>query len=238
MQARKHMALALTFRRCRRRHAVGIAAALLLVYFIGPDFCPPASAQGAADNSFFHSVETKSSNLGPFKKWTGAMERFTEEKAKEEKRTDCDSQKFNTCNYQLWQKFLDSVRNKPKDVQIEEVNNWANQRNYVTDPRNWGEEDYWETPGEFIARFGDCEDYAIIKYLSLRNLGFTDDELRVVAVKDLNLKVGHAILVVFFGGKVLLLDNQIKKVVDTNIVRHYEPVFSINRSFWWRHRQV
>lgn len=232
------MAPAAAFDGRYRMPAAGIAAALLAIGLFGPAYFHQAKAQGAADSSFFRSVETKSSNLGPFKKWTGAMERFTEEKAKEEKRTDCDTQKFNTCHYQTWQKFLESVRGKPKDVQIEEVNNWANQRNYITDPRNWGEEDYWETPGEFIARFGDCEDYAIIKYLSLRNLGFTDEELRVVAVKDLNLKVGHAILVVFFGGKVLLLDNQIKKVVDTSIVRHYEPVFSINRSFWWRHRQT
>ena len=132
---------------------------------------------------------------------------------------------------------IQPLRGKPKDVQIEEVNNFANQRTYITDPRNWGEDDYWATPGEFIAKFGDCEDYAIIKYLSLRNLGFTDDELRLVAVKDLNLKVGHAVLVVFFKGKVLLLDNQIKKVVDTSIVHHYEPVFSINQTYWWRHRQ-
>lgn len=215
--------------------ALGIAG-ILAVCILHISDLSPAHAQGAGNEGIFRSIETKSSNLGPFKKWTGAMERFTEEKAKEEKRQDCDTQKFNTCHYHLWKKFLDSLRGKPKDVLIEDVNNWANQRNYITDPKNWGEEDYWETPGEFIARFGDCEDYAIIKYLSLRDLGFTDDELRVVAVKDLNLKVGHAILVVYHGGKALLLDNQIKKVVDTAIVRHYEPVFSINRSFWWRHR--
>lgn len=196
-----------------------------------------AGPRAFAEDSFFRSIETRSSNLAPFKKWTGAIERFSEEKAKEEKRTDCESAKFNTCHYRSWQKFLDGIRTKSKTDQIEDVNNWANQRNYITDPRNWGEDDYWATPGEFIARFGDCEDYAIIKYLSLRNLGFTDNELRVVAVKDLNLKVGHAVIVVFSQGKVLLLDNQIKKVVDTTVVRHYEPVFSINQSFWWRHRQ-
>lgn len=63
-----------------------------------------------------------------------------------------------------------------------------------------------------------------------------------MAVKDLNLKVGHAVMVVFWkdpkSGKkrTLLLDNQIKKVVDARKVRHYKPVFSINSKFWWRHR--
>jgi predicted transglutaminase-like cysteine proteinase len=211
------------------------AGALLLFSTFCPAFPLPADAQGSG-NSFFNSVETRSSNLSPFKKWTGAMERFSEEKAKENKRTDCGSQKFNTCHYHEWQKFLDGLRGKPKDVQIEAVNSYANARPYISDPVNWHEDDYWETPGEFIARFGDCEDYAIIKYLSLKNLGFTDDELRLVAVKDLNLRVGHAVLVVFFKGKMLLLDNQIKKVVETSIVHHYEPVFSINQTYWWRHR--
>lgn len=230
-------ALAMSMGRGIIPRAFRMVAGIVVLGLLCPGFRLPASAQAAAGDSFFRSVETRSSNLGPFKKWTGAMERFSEEKAKEEKRTDCESQKFNTCHYQVWRKYLDGLRDKPKDVQIEEVNNWANQRNYITDPRNWGEDDYWATPGEFIARFGDCEDYAIIKYLSLKSLGFTDDELRVVAVKDLNLKVGHAVLVVFSKGKVLLLDNQIKKVVDTSIVRHYEPVFSINQTHWWRHRQ-
>ncbi|MEE9317347.1 MAG: transglutaminase-like cysteine peptidase, partial [Rhodospirillales bacterium] len=113
---------------------------------------------------------------------------------------------------------------------------------YISDRTNWGRKDYWATPAEFMANFGDCEDYAIIKYLSLRNLGFREEELRVVAVKDLNLKVGHAVLVVVWKDpktgkkRSLLLDNQIKKVVDSRAVRHYKPVFSINKDYWWRHR--
>ena len=92
-----------------------------------------------------------------------------------------------------------------------------------------------------MTNFGDCEDYAIVKYLSLKRLGFEDDDLRVVAVKDLNLKVGHAILVVFWvdtrnGQKrALVLDNQVEKVVDARAIRHYEPVFSISGQHWWRH---
>jgi len=54
--------------------------------------------------------------------------------------------------------------------------------------------------------------------------------------KDLNLKIGHAVLVVFEGGKTYLLDNQIKSVVETKTVRHYKPVYSINDKAWWRHR--
>ena len=116
-----------------------------------------------------------------------------------------------------------------------------NKAKYITDKNNWGRKDYWATPGEFMANFGDCEDYAIIKFLSLKLLGFKDEDLRVVAVKDLNLKIGHAVLIVYWkdqkSGKTrrLLLDNQIKKVVDARAVGHYQSVFSINSKNWWRH---
>ena len=87
-----------------------------------------------------------------------------------------------------------------------------------------------------MAKFGDCEDYSIAKFMSLRQLGFSNAELRVVAVKDLNLKIGHAVLAVYLDGKALILDNQIRKVVEAKTIRHYVPVFSINEKFWWRHK--
>jgi predicted transglutaminase-like cysteine proteinase len=111
-----------------------------------------------------------------------------------------------------------------------------NRRHYVSDSRNWGVKDYWATPGEFMARSGDCEDFAIAKYLSLRQLGWSEDTLRVAVVRDLSLNVNHAVLIVYFDGRTWLLDNQIRRVVETETVRHYRPVFSINEKYWWRHR--
>lgn len=57
----------------------------------------------------------------------------------------------------------------------------------------------------------------------------------MVAVKDLNLKVGHAILVAMLNGKIYVLDNQIPQVIEAVKIRHYDPVFSINQHYWWRH---
>lgn len=112
-----------------------------------------------------------------------------------------------------------------------------NQAKYISGSTNWGQSDYWATPGEFMSRFGDCEDYAIVKYLSLRLLGFEEHELRVVAVKDLNLKVGHAILMVILRDsknrqRYFVLDNQIKEVVEAYKIRHYQQGFSINQQHW------
>ncbi len=59
--------------------------------------------------------------------------------------------------------------------QIQAVNQFLNQWQYKTDEQNYGQRDYWAAPLEFLRRSGDCEDYAIVKYVSLRQLGFAAD---------------------------------------------------------------
>ena len=195
----------------------------------------PVDASASAQPSFFNSTEVRSDNLKPFKKWLSAIDKFNKETA-EAKTSKCTAKEMNACHYEAWTKFLLGIVKKPPLEQVKDVNDFMNRAKYITDPVNWGEKDYWESPGEFMAKFGDCEDYAIAKYMSLKRLGFKDDQLRVVAVQDLNLKVGHAILLVFLDGKTWLLDNQIKQLVEAKTVHHYQPVFSINEHFWWRHR--
>jgi predicted transglutaminase-like cysteine proteinase len=220
------------------------ALAVVLAASIGVLVSAPAGAnvKMKVHPSFFNSVEVRSSNLKPFKKWRAALKRYSLERKKNQKIRSCSSKRLNICDYGQWGKFLKTLQGKDKLTQIRAVNYRMNKARYITDKNNWGRKDYWATPGEFMANFGDCEDYAIIKFLSLKLLGFKEEELRVVAVKDMNLKIGHAVLIVFWkdpkSGRTrsLLLDNQIKKVVDARTVRHYQPVFSINSKNWWRHR--
>ena len=225
-----------------RRQAIkgGLAAALALP-FSNVTLNDAWAAKAKPKPSFFNTVEVRSKNLKPFKKWRAALARYSKE-AKAKAKVKCaPGGKLDICSYDDWLKFLATFKNKAPLVQLNEVNTRINLASYVNDHANWGQKDYWATPGEFMARFGDCEDYAILKYLSLRRLGWKEKQLRVVAVKDLNLKVGHAVLVVFFKhpktGQILplLLDNQIKKIVPANKVRHYQPVFSLNKFFWWKH---
>lgn len=209
-----------------------IGPALLAASLLGP---PAADAGEVAHPSFFNSVEIRSANLRPFRKWRSALAKYSEEQVSKEVR-ECVSGFFTICHYEELGDFLDERRGDDRWDQLVAVNRYMNSRRYITDPRNWGVKDYWASLGEFMEKFGDCEDYAIAKYLALKRLGWTDDELRVTAVKDLNLKVGHAVLIVSHQGKTWVLDNQIRRVVDTESVRHYQPVFSINELFWWRHR--
>lgn len=206
---------------------------LMLALVAGPGGARAVDAVPAP--SFFNTTETRSTDLKAFEKWNGMLARFTKEAADAQKGT-CDAKKFNKCHHDEWTAFLRGLIGKDRKAQVDEVNRFMNKAKYTDDDVNWGTKDFWATPGEFFNKFGDCEDYAIAKFVSLLKLGFKPDQLRIVAVRDLNLKVGHAVLVVFLEGKTYLLDNQIQQVVETKSVRHYQPVFSINTEAWWRHR--
>ncbi len=196
-----------------------------------------ASTVGPASQlqpSYFGTREAKSSDLSAFKQWAGAMERYSKERA-EKLEGSCEEKRLNACNYSKLMQFLNGLKGKDRHAQMVEVNTLINKAKYMTDDSNWGQKDYWNSPGEFMAKFGDCEDFAIAKFVTLLTIGFPPDSLRVVAVKDLNLKVGHAILMVLLDGKAYVLDNQIPQVIEATKVRHYDPVFSINQKSWWRH---
>ena len=208
-----------------------VASALFAVALIISSASP---VMAAAQPSFFNSNEEANTDFSPFKKWTSALEKYSKEQAAK-KNGPCDGKELNSCTYGKWMSFLAGIKDKDPATKIREINNYMNRAPYITDDQNWGTNDYWSSPGEFMSKFGDCEDYAIAKYMSLRILGFKEEDMRVVAVKDMNLKVGHAVLVIFLGGKSYIMDNQIKDVVSTTKVLHYVPVFSINAKAWWKH---
>ena len=176
----------------------------------------------------FGSIELFSKKVTRFPKWTGMVDRFQDGKKL------CES---STCTTKGWKEFIADLQGKDLQTQMKEVNRAMNAKRYTIDMKNWGQEDYWETPYEFLKKNGDCEDYAISKYMALKALGVPVEDMRVVALQDLNLGVGHAVLVVYVGDDPMMLDNQISSVVPANSIRHYQPVFSINEMGWWLHRR-
>ena len=223
------------FRETHRRFWLGAIVVLTLAFVAAGPVFAAKNKRAKAVPSFFNSKETRSGNLKPFKKWKAALARHSKEEVAT-KPGSCDAEKFNKCHFDKWMAFLDRVRGKGKLAQLKAVNKHMNKAKYILDKQNWGKKDFWATPGEFFTREGDCEDYAITKFMSLKHLGWDTGVMRVVAVKDMNLKVGHAILAVFLDGKTYILDNQVKIVVEARKIRHYRPVFSINEKYWWRHR--
>ena len=79
------------------------------------------------------------------------------------------------------------------------------------------------------------EDYAIAKYYALLELGFKQDQLRIVAVKDMIRNIGHAILAVYLPDNIYILDNQTVMVLPHDRYKHYIPQYSVNEQFRWMH---
>ena len=119
--------------------------------------------------NLFGTTEIQSSRLSLFPKWRGALSRYFDERRLAD--APCESTLFNRCHLREWNAFLASLRGYDAMTQIGAVNDYMNTRRYIIDPRNYGVPDYWATPLQFLTRNGDCEDYAIAKYLSLRTLG-------------------------------------------------------------------
>ncbi len=195
----------------------------------------PIQAAELASARLWGSGEVRFSDLRPFGKWTRALDRLARER-QAAAADRCDGESGLGCTYQRWERFLDSLRSADRREQLAAVNRYVNARPYVADEANWQQSDYWATPGEFFTRAGDCEDYAIAKYISLRQLGWRDQDLRIVAVTDLRKQQGHAVVVAVAGGQAWVLDNQLAEPTAVDAIRHYRPVFSINTSAWWLHR--
>jgi predicted transglutaminase-like cysteine proteinase len=184
--------------------------------------------------ALFGAHEVRSDDLGLFTKWTAALDRALDERRLVD--APCTETVFNRCHLADWRRVLDSISGVDRMAQLTAVNHYMNRKRYVLDPRNYGVSDYWAAPGQFLRRDGDCEDYAIAKFMSLKALGFTNDDMRIVVLKDLNLGIAHAILVVYLDGRAMVLDNQIDNVVSADTVHHYRPIYSINERSWWLHR--
>lgn len=140
------------------------------------------------------------------------------------------------CPIDEWTDLLTSLKGKKSAEQMEAINRHMNHAPYITDIVNWGVQDYWATLRQFFQKDGDCEDYAIAKYFSLKNLGFDPNDMRIAVVQDTNLDVAHAVLVVYVDNKTWILDNQIPQVVGEKTILHYKPLYSINEGAWWLHR--
>jgi len=135
-----------------------------------------------------------------------------------------------------WYNLIQHLRYKSKKTQMVAVNNFFNMLYYTTDRRIWGLNDYWATPLEFLgANAGDCEDYTIAKYDTLRQLGFKDNSLRLIYVKAIRLNVFHMVLAYYptESSTPLLLDNLNRYITTADKRKDLYPIYSFNATKLW-----
>lgn len=209
-------------------HSAILVAGLLLSVMLPPD---SARAQAVAPEVFgFTPMPIPAQpDLKPYTKWIDMVRRMKENPDWENE--DC-TQVFNSCPQREWRKVLTKAKGDSEKDQLDDVNRFLNQFDYVPDTVNWGGIDYWETPKEFFAKGGECKDYSISKYFTLRILGWPSDKLWIIVLQDLNLNVTHAVLAAKLDDRTLILDNQVPDLVDQSRIRHYRPIFGLGESGW------
>lgn len=116
-------------------------------------------------------------------------------------------------------------------AQLQRVNDFFNLLPYETDPVTWDKDDYWASRKEFLGvGQGDCEDYAIAKYFTLRQLGFTNDQLFLTYVKASQTRMPHIVLTYYAHPEAtpLVLDSINPNVLPATRRRDLKPIFNFN----------
>lgn len=141
----------------------------------------------------------------------------------------------------LWDKMIESSKDKKILQKLKNVNEFFNKIRYSTDEKHWRKKDYWATPFEFMGTgAGDCEDYAIAKYFSLRKLGVPDEKLRITYVtyqkKRTKYEQAHMVLTYYHkvGSTPIVLDNINKKLQLASKRDDLKPVYSFNANGLWQ----
>jgi predicted transglutaminase-like cysteine proteinase len=176
------------------------------------------SKKAAVQTGLFGSREIKNTRLKAFRKWNGLLQRHQKDlkkikyqepgvkglyrqsgslKMNGSGKMICGNNKRILCAKDKWTALLAGLKKSDKREQLQKINRYLNQVDYITDIENWGLNDYWATLKQFFSKDGDCEDYAIAKYFSLKKLGFKTGDMRIAVVQDMNLNVPHAVLIVY-----------------------------------------
>jgi len=99
----------------------------------------------------------------------------------------------------------------------------------TSDLVQWGVVDRWSAPLEtFTTRRGDCEDYAIAKYVALQAAGVAPEDIELVVVRNTDTSENHAVVAVWLDGTWVILDNRRLALVPAREIRRATPLFVID----------
>ena len=127
--------------------------------------------------------------------------------------------------------LMTSLQDATEQEKLIKVNDFFNSFRWVDDMQLWHKKDYWATRMEFVGKgAGDCEDYVIAKYFTLKQLGIPTQKLYFTYVKALRYNQAHMVLVYYDTPKSipLILDNINGKIKIATQRTDLVPVYSFN----------
>jgi predicted transglutaminase-like cysteine proteinase len=163
-------------------------------------------------------------------KWRGVERRIAEEVQTVEQ-CRADPENCPSVEAQRFRKIVDVARAREGRARIGAVNRAINLAiRPMSDLAQYGVPDLWTAPLETLAAgAGDCEDYAIAKYVALHESGVSDEDLRLLLVRDTPTREDHAVVAARLDGRWLLLDNRWFALVEDGELERYSPMFAIDR---------
>jgi predicted transglutaminase-like cysteine proteinase len=163
-------------------------------------------------------------------KWQGVASRLDDERVQ---LALCDGDRENCASDAALQllAIVDAGRQREGRARLGEINRAINLAIHpMSDLAQFGQEDVWSSPlVTFYRGAGDCEDYAIAKFVALQMAGIPSDDLRIVVLADTLRGEGHAAAAVRLDGRWLILDNRRMAMVEDADVRNYRPLYVIDQ---------
>jgi len=142
-----------------------------------------------------------------------------------------------------WRQLMAGAEELPEDEKLRTVNEFFNRKiRFNTDAAVWGQHDYWATPLETLGQGkGDCEDFSIAKYVTLKLLGVPGEKLRMTYVKakigGMYSQITQAHMVLSYyptpTGEPLVLDNLISDIRPASQRSDLHPIFSFSMESLW-----
>ena len=135
-----------------------------------------------------------------------------------------------------WSALIEQGRSAQDAERLRLVNNFFNAARFTTDRDAWQQEDYWATPVEFLIQdAGDCEEFAIAKYLTLSRMGIPEDAMRITYVRAQTLHQPHMVLAWYPApdAEPLILDNIEPSILLAGERPDLTPVYSFNGTTLW-----
>ncbi len=140
--------------------------------------------------------------------------------------------------FTAWRALIANASGLQDADRLKRVNDFFNrQMRFGEDSEIWNQADYWATPMESLGQAaGDCEDFAIAKYFTLREVGVTPSKLRLIYVRaSSGTNAGapsqaHMVLAYYAqpDTEPLVLDNLINEIRPASRRPDLVPVFSFN----------
>jgi predicted transglutaminase-like cysteine proteinase len=138
-----------------------------------------------------------------------------------------------------WRAMIEETRAQPDHIKLQRTNDFINGRiRFESDLAVWQEADHWATPLELFGKqAGDCEDFAITKYVTLRAQGIPAEKLRLVYVRarigagNGNPGQAHHMVLGYYetpAAEPLILDNLVGEILPAGRRPDLFPIFSFN----------